>query len=574
MIASSEVVMMRVVRVLFAVMVAALVIGLVGCENPTGDEPGEPLCEYENDGQCDEPYLCPVGTDTADCTEEPEADTAPSFGGQTVADQTYTLGEAINALTPPAASGGNGTLSYSLRPTVPGLRFAAATRTLNGTPTSAGTYNMVYTVTDAAGADASLRFTITVRIAPSPNSCEYANDGECDEATYCLVGTDTADCSNALMSIRAELASGEALLLYLQDGTIDSFTERAIKAVEEAIPSTEMDAFVADLGTLRVGGDMSEMLANKSFRRLLKITGPIYDSAYGDLPPVNYGANSIAKAVATLSDDPLEQYQEEALSWLRTKLGGIRRQLDRVLDRVSRPNWQEVAAGGIVVVVVCGGSGGVACPLALGVLVGWTLQGNEPSIDDLPDPLETVFSNYDGPSERLNVLADEFSPCDSGGCRHNTNLDSAPSSPGDTDNSCEYANDGECDEGTYCPVGTDTADCVQSDLVRTQCVDVENVRAPYLVSFDWRRWEWEFVNNCGESVSIRWNTRSANIEWSGWGDSLDVGEREKKTGLWSQDSDPPNPVTVWCAWVGNSSDPCYRENDYQADPTNWREVHY
>jgi len=27
------------------------------------------------------------------------------------------------------------------------------------------------------------------------NSCKYANDGECDEPTYCLVGTDTNDCS-------------------------------------------------------------------------------------------------------------------------------------------------------------------------------------------------------------------------------------------------------------------------------------------------------------------------------------------------------------------------------------------
>ena len=31
--------------------------------------------------------------------------------------------------------------------------------------------------------------------APGPNSCEYANDGECDEGTYCSVGTDTADCT-------------------------------------------------------------------------------------------------------------------------------------------------------------------------------------------------------------------------------------------------------------------------------------------------------------------------------------------------------------------------------------------
>ena len=45
-----------------------------------------------------------------------DGDTAPSFT-ESVADQTYTLGAAINTLTRPAASGGNGALSYSLQGT-------------------------------------------------------------------------------------------------------------------------------------------------------------------------------------------------------------------------------------------------------------------------------------------------------------------------------------------------------------------------------------------------------------------------------------------------------------------------
>ena len=47
-----------------------------------------------------------------------EPDTAPSFVG-TVVDQSYTAGEAITPLSLPAASGGNGTLSYSLAPRYP-----------------------------------------------------------------------------------------------------------------------------------------------------------------------------------------------------------------------------------------------------------------------------------------------------------------------------------------------------------------------------------------------------------------------------------------------------------------------
>ena len=55
--------------------------------------------------------------------EQPEPpDTAPIFTG-TVDDQSYTVGEAITPLELPAASGGNGELSYSLEPAVAGLTF-------------------------------------------------------------------------------------------------------------------------------------------------------------------------------------------------------------------------------------------------------------------------------------------------------------------------------------------------------------------------------------------------------------------------------------------------------------------
>ena len=104
--------------------------------------------------------------------QEPEPpDTAPTFAGM-VRDQTYTEGEAIGPLTLPRASGGNGSLSYSLTPEVPGLTFAAATRTLSGTPSVAGTYTMTYTVVDddenmEQHDAASQGFTIAIQ-APCP----------------------------------------------------------------------------------------------------------------------------------------------------------------------------------------------------------------------------------------------------------------------------------------------------------------------------------------------------------------------------------------------------------------------
>ena len=100
-----------------------------------------------------------------------EGDTAPTFTGD-VSDQNYTSGEEIRLLTLPEAGGGNGQLSYELRPDVPGLTFDRGTRTLSGTPRIVGTYRMNYRVSDAdentADSDAdTLTFIITVLPIPS-----------------------------------------------------------------------------------------------------------------------------------------------------------------------------------------------------------------------------------------------------------------------------------------------------------------------------------------------------------------------------------------------------------------------
>ena len=105
-----------------------------------------------------------------------EVDRFPSFRGVSgPGDQTYTVGTAIDALTLPEASGGNGTLAYSLSPNVPGLTFNATARQLTGTPSTAGTHAMTYTVTDEDGDTDTLSFTITV----NTGTTETGSLGEC-----------------------------------------------------------------------------------------------------------------------------------------------------------------------------------------------------------------------------------------------------------------------------------------------------------------------------------------------------------------------------------------------------------
>ena len=90
------------------------------------------------------------------------AGTSDRWSGS-VQNQIYTIGRRITPLTLPSFVGGEPPVVYSLRPSVPGLRYNSATRTLSGTPTRTGTYSMTYTAADFSLESVSLRFTITVR---------------------------------------------------------------------------------------------------------------------------------------------------------------------------------------------------------------------------------------------------------------------------------------------------------------------------------------------------------------------------------------------------------------------------
>ena len=116
------------------------------------------------------------GTVTGRAAGSGEVDQFPTFRtAVSPGDQTYTVGTAIDTLTLPEASSGNAPLSYSLTPSVPGLTFDATARQLTGTPSTAGTYAMRYTVTDEDGDNATLSFTITV----ATGTTQTGSLGEC-----------------------------------------------------------------------------------------------------------------------------------------------------------------------------------------------------------------------------------------------------------------------------------------------------------------------------------------------------------------------------------------------------------
>ena len=98
-----------------------------------------------------------------------------------IANQTLTQNVEIPELTLPQATGGDGTLTYSLSPNPPqGLTFDNTQRTITGTPESGlPLTTFTYTATDEDGDAAKLTFTVTVDAIPA-----FASDAAIADQTY------------------------------------------------------------------------------------------------------------------------------------------------------------------------------------------------------------------------------------------------------------------------------------------------------------------------------------------------------------------------------------------------------
>ena len=143
---------------------------------PAADEVGEAAIDLDIRASVNDPdggNVNPVPvTGDFTITVDPaggSTDAMPTFSVSFFADQAFTTGTPVN-LTLPAATGGDGALTYSLTPAIPGLTLDPTTRVLSGTPTvSAGETSFTYTVTDEDDDTASLVFDVEVMLGgPAP----------------------------------------------------------------------------------------------------------------------------------------------------------------------------------------------------------------------------------------------------------------------------------------------------------------------------------------------------------------------------------------------------------------------
>ena len=115
----------------------------------------------------------------------------------TIANQTFTAGNAITPITLPEARDGPGSVpstnTYTLAPLPAGLAFDSASRTLSGTPTSVGTFNLTYTATNEDGHTDSLSFSIEVAANVPPTANAGADQTVAEGASVTLDGSGSSD---------------------------------------------------------------------------------------------------------------------------------------------------------------------------------------------------------------------------------------------------------------------------------------------------------------------------------------------------------------------------------------------
>ncbi len=100
-------------------------------------------------------------------TATPTATATPPLACPSISDRSYQVGASVT-LSLPAATGGDGTLTYSLDGLPAGLSSSGSPPVVSGTPATAGTNTVTYQAEDTDGDTCEEEFDITITEAPTP----------------------------------------------------------------------------------------------------------------------------------------------------------------------------------------------------------------------------------------------------------------------------------------------------------------------------------------------------------------------------------------------------------------------
>ena len=240
-------------------------------------------------------------------------DLTPSFGTATIADQTYVQNTAIQTLTLPPASGGDGTLTHSLSPAAPsGLTFDASARTLSGTPTQAQpATSYSYTATDADGDSVSLTFVVTVEadLAPSFGTATIAEQSYVQNTAIATLTLPQANGGNGALTYSLSPTAPAGLTFDASARTLGGTPTAAQPATPFTYTVTDADGDTATLTfSISVTADLTpsfgdRTIANRSHTQHTAIATLTLPRASSGDGTVTYSLSPAAPAGLTFDAD-------------------------------------------------------------------------------------------------------------------------------------------------------------------------------------------------------------------------------------------------------------------------------
>ena len=227
---------------------------------------------------------------------EDDKDTNPSFGSATIADQTWTRGTAITDLVLPAATGGNGSLTYSISPALPsGVSLNATTRTVSGTPSSAqASATYTWTATDDETDSASLTFSIEVTDSTPPEVTAASVIGDKLSLTF-----------SENMDANAKPGPGQFTLDVSgagADPTVSSYTLSGTTAVLTLSARVAQGATVS-LTYAKPGGANPTVLQDAAGNDLAGFTRSVTNNTDDTAPTVSFKLGDVALTGTVYSND-------------------------------------------------------------------------------------------------------------------------------------------------------------------------------------------------------------------------------------------------------------------------------
>ena len=262
----------------------------------------------------------------------------PSFDGEAIDDQLYTIDRPVPTITLPAATGGTEPLSYDLSPALPpGVSFDEATRVISGDVGRSATTGAVpytYTVTDFHTLTDTLTFTITVSNFPAFGTTPFADidsDFETGERVNLTLPAATGGSGILSYDITPALPAGLSFADRVLSGspsTAQPATEYEYQVTDErgASTTTRFDITITDPDTAPSFG--AATLDDRLYLVNEEITPVTLPSATAGNPPLDYSITPALPTGLSFNPDP----EIRVLSGTPTELQNATDYTYRVVD--------------------------------------------------------------------------------------------------------------------------------------------------------------------------------------------------------------------------------------------------